>query len=75
MRHITITLQLAFFDHQQRTADNIANQLINDAVDGLHAEIAYTSTRGQADHPLADPGPDGDEGDWQEKAREIMETT
>lgn len=55
MRHMTITLKLAFFDSQEKTIDGVVSSLIDHALDGLDAEIATTTYRAEQDHELPDP--------------------
>ena len=75
---VTITIRMAFFDRQRETADAAASSLVNYAVDGLEAEIAYTTRRESLrvlPH-VSDPdteAPDDAYDVWQEKVRAVMD--
>ena len=76
MKLMTITIQAAFLDAPNVTADGIADSLIRYLSDGLYCEVAYTTERTEhvVKHPDPDPDSERDEyGPWQEEARNAMD--
>lgn len=76
MTIIRVTLNLAFMDVVGATLDNVRNQIIEHALDGFEAEVAFTSDA--VETVVHVPDPDLEAGDaqvetWQELARGIME--
>lgn len=72
-----ITIDVAFQDCEAVSADNVANELVSHLVDGLSAEVAYTTLR-VAKHIAHPDWSETDEGGddierWQEKAREELD--
>lgn len=77
MKLITATVKMAFMDVDDVTEDTAAENLVNQALDGLGAEVAYTASRSL----VQDPTPDLDwdtAGNaeieaWQAKARAVLD--
>ena len=76
MKLITVTLKMAFFDSDDATAENVADSLVRYGLDGLYAEVLFTSERSEREITCPDPDADQVDGDpfdtWQEKAREEL---
>ena len=72
MRHITLTVQAAFFDADAPDADRVMDRLIDCLVNRCHAEIAVSLEHAQTEYPLPDPTTP-DEGErWQREVRRVM---
>ncbi len=91
MKIITVEIKLAFEDIDGRTADVVANQLVRYALDGVDAEVCFTTKRETqtVDYPDFSYGQHEDYGDinllpylddetivaWHDKACEVMESS
>lgn len=77
MTLVQVTVNLAFHDIIGATAEMVKNQIIDHALDGFEAEVAFTSEVKQREVTLPDPDMDGADADeqieaWQERAREEL---
>lgn len=69
MQIITVTVQLAFEDYQERTAESVRRQISRYAVDGLEAECVRTSVDERyVETPDIDFEQSGDIERWQDAA-------
>lgn len=70
-----ITIDVAFQDCEAISADALANALVMHLVDGLSAEVAYTTLRAERRVERQDwSAADGDEIEaWQEAARQALD--
>lgn len=78
MTLITFTINLAFEDVAQATADGMRDALVTHAIDGLGAEIAFTSNATEQKFPEADVDYNAEDADgrseqWHAIARERLE--
>jgi hypothetical protein len=73
MRHITLTVQAAFYDADAPDAERVMERLIDCLVSRCHAEIAEALEHAQTEYSmLPDPTTPDEGGRWQRETRLIM---
>ena len=73
-RLITLTIKAAFTNDEDKSVDTVASRLIEHLLDGLDAEVAFTSERRDVHLPINDPDWRNDESveSWQDKVRAAL---
>ncbi len=79
MTTIKLTLNLAFHDVDQVTLDNIRSSIIERALNGFCAEVAFTSDSREREVDIADPDWDAEDCDtqintWHERAHTELDS-